>query len=149
MSKNSKKSYLWKHCFRRKDWTYNRKRSGASVCKLDLDIAVCSKCNNRCICLPKSWRITMGTIIPTIPPVIDPYAYYCISSDAYYQSGSSCTGNYFSVKCCHEGSVLLEYYNHICMSEPGGWICTPGCSNSVTYFDGPYATQSDCLEICH
>lgn len=52
MSKNSKKSYLWKHCFRRKDWMYNRRQGGFPTGKADLIRLVCKTCNHQKLCLP-------------------------------------------------------------------------------------------------
>lgn len=54
MSGNSKKSYFWKHCYRRIDWQFNRQSRGLSIGTADRNRLLCDKCKNRKICMGQS-----------------------------------------------------------------------------------------------
>jgi hypothetical protein len=51
MTQKTKPTFTYKHCFHRKDWAYNRRRSGLSTCKKDMDRLLCDLCKHRQMCL--------------------------------------------------------------------------------------------------
>lgn len=54
MTNTKKKTYFWKHCFRRKDWLFNRKQAGLSSGQKELLLILCSKCKYQKTCLQKA-----------------------------------------------------------------------------------------------